>query len=136
MVAKINWNPSHKDIRIFGAVFWVGCALIAGFLYSRELKEAALWVGGAGIGIGVLALLVPLLAKPFYFLWMMIGFVMGSIMSRVILILIFYVVLTPVALVFRLIKRDALRLKKTSESGTYWVEHPVIQDKSSYDHLF
>jgi len=61
----------------------------------------------------------------------------GSIMSRIVMMIIFYLVLTPVAFLFRLVGRDELKIKKPANVlGSYWSDHPAITDKSYYDHLF
>jgi hypothetical protein len=52
-----------------------------------------------------------------------IAFVMGNIMSRVILVIVFYGMFTPMGLLSRLVGRDKLRLKKRG-CNTYWLDAP------------
>jgi hypothetical protein len=51
------------------------------------------------------------------------AFPIGWTMSRVMLGAVFYVVFTPVAMVFRAMGRDALRLRRPAETTTYWTAH-------------
>lgn len=137
MLGKINWKPSSKDMRLFGLVLIAGFGIL-GFLFYRAGRVTpayAIWSTSGAIGL--LALLAPRLAQPFYVIWMAVGFAVGSVVSRVVLLLIFFGVLTPVAFLFRLKGRDALRLKKEpAPTATYWQDHVKITDKTYYERLF
>lgn len=136
MILTINKNPSQRDIRQFAFVFFVGFALIAGIVAWRGRIPLA-W--GMFLSAGVIAALsiaIPLLGKWFFRVWMTIAFVLGSFWSRIILALIFYALITPIALFFRLIRRDALHLKLKKNATSYWVEHPQHFPKTYYDRLF
>lgn len=136
MVAKINWKPSDKEIRTFGLTILIGFGVIAGIFLLRGSAKAAVWIFSCAAGVALLSWTVPPAAKIFYFVWMGFGFVIGSIVSRIVLALIFFAVITPVALFFKLIGRDALFVKKKSfRADSYWQEHPKIEDKSYYEHL-
>ncbi len=136
MTPKINWQPSNTDIRKFGKTVLIGFLIIGALFFWRGRRPVAEIMVGVSAVVAVLSYAVPALAKPFYFVWMGFGFVMGSIMSRVILAIIFYAIISPVALVFRLIGRDELKRKKTSSATTYWEDHPKITDPEYYEHLF
>ena len=137
MLVKINWNPSSVDLRKFGATIIVGFGLISLILLWRGAAEIAKPLFLGALAIGVLALIVPYLSKPFYWAWMGIAFVMGTIVSTLILMLIFYLIFTPIGLLMRLFGRDCLRLKKSSfKGGTYWLKHDDIRKKDYYDRLF
>jgi len=130
MTPKINWKPNHAEIRQFGWVLWAGFALIGGFIWWKGYHDTAKIIWSVTTAISLLALLLPSAAKPFYWVWMGFGFVMGSIMSRVVMGIIFFGLITPIALVFRLKKRDELRLRQEPSRDTYWNEHPVISKEN------
>ena len=66
-----------------------------------------------------------------------LAFVMGTCVSTLILLLIFFLIITPVGLVMKMMGRDALRLKKSRFPGdTYWVPYDEPRDKSYYERLF
>ena len=137
MLAKINWQPSHKDLRIFGLTILIGFAIIGGIGFFFGKIEFAKWAWILSGLVCLLAVTVPPIAKPFYWIWMGIAFVMGSIISFLIVALIYYFIITPVGLFMKIIGRDALKLKKKSFSGnTYWHDHPDISKKESYERLF
>lgn len=132
---KLNLNPSSKDIRLFGLVLLIGFGIIGAlaFKHGKHSLAETMWKGSGAIC--VLALVWPKGARPFYWVWMRLGLVIGFVMSRVVLTLIFYGVVTPIALFFKFKKRDELNLKKPS-GLSFWLDHPVITDKKYYEHLF
>jgi saxitoxin biosynthesis operon SxtJ-like protein len=136
MLLKINKNPSPKELRQFGWTLVIGFALLGGAFFWKAKWHAAYGLWGIGVTLGILAILLPPVAKPLYKLWMGWAWIMGTVVSRVILALLFFGVLTPVALFFRVLKRDALRLKRDPAAGTYWHDHPKIPNRSYYQRLF
>lgn len=137
MIRKINRHPSQIDLRKFGLTILIGFGLIGLAAYHKGAVSAAVWIWSVSTLVMVLSYIAPGLARPVYILWMGIGFVIGTVMSRVVLTVIFFGILTPVALFFRLIGRDALKKYQSSYAEpTYWQPHPKINDKSYYDHLF
>jgi len=135
MTPKINWKPTTKDLRQFGVVIWIGFAILAAIAYWRHHPSVAAWTLIVPGIIGCLAIFAPPMAKPFYWLWMGFGFVLGTIMSRIVLALIYFGLFTPIALFFRLIRRDPLKLRRNERTDSYWQEHPEIH-KADYSRLF
>lgn len=125
-----------KELRGFGWV--VGGVFLAiaalGWYKQWTWFEIPLYIGAPLV---VFAAIVPFILKPFYFAWMALAVVMGFIMTRVILTLFFFLVLTPVGLIFRMIRRDALHRKLDREASTYWIEKKyLIEDRSRYEKVF
>ena len=58
----------------------------------------------------------------------------GFVVSFVLLAVFYFLLLTPVALVFRLIGRDALRRRFDAAAPSYWVPHKTNQDLQRYFH--
>lgn len=132
---RVNWKPEPKALRQFGAVLLIGFALVSAIVWRAGHPRVAAWLAGAAFFIGVLAMVAPRWALPFYWAWMGFGFVVGSVVSRVLLAMNFYLVITPLAVVFRLAGRDALR-RRRPKASTYWVEHPALGDKEYFERLF
>lgn len=130
MIGKVNWNPSRKDLFYFGLVILIGFGVI-GFVF----RGVSTWLWSVAAAVFILSAVLPAAAKPLYFIWMAIGLVIGFVMSRIVMTIIFYLVLTPVSLVFKLKGRDELCRRKQT-GPTYWHDHPVIDDKEYYRHLF
>jgi hypothetical protein len=66
------------------------------------------------------AFLFPGLLKSIYTLWMKLAFILGWINTRLILLVIFYLVVTPVGLVTKLLGIDLLDLRIDKRKVSYW----------------
>ena len=130
-----NKNPTPRELHQFALTLIAGFTIIALLLWWRHRPMAAERVGAAGIAAGILSLLAPSFARALYRLWMAWGHFMGQVTSRLILGLIYFMVLTPVALFFRWRRRDVLKLRRTP-AESYWTKHPSSEGKDSYQHLF
>ena len=126
---KVDWNPSAKKVREFGLIL-LSLSVIAGLWRHWSV------LGPAGAALGVLATALPSsLGLWIYKAWMGVAFVIGSILSPIILGLIYFGLFTPLALIMRLIGRDALRLKRPL-TDTYWTPMNMPDDKTYYERLF
>ena len=118
-LVKLNWKPSSKELRQFGAIFGGGFLLIGlvkyfwiwNWLLERNEKLGLIFIL-IGIVVGAIGLTGTKLALPFYWAWIGIAFVLGNIMSRVVIGLIYYAVITPMSIAARLLGRDKLQIKK------------------------
>ena len=74
--------------------------------------------------IGVIFILfgqfLPTILKPIYLVWMTFAVILGWIMTRVILIVIFYLIVTPTGLIAKLFRHKFLDVTFRAEKDTYW----------------
>jgi len=137
MFIRINWNPSDHELRKFGIAILIGFALIGCLFWWKISLAVAFWIWGISAFAGILALIAPPFSKPIYHVWMGMAFVMGTTISFLIVLTIFYMIITPVGLIMRLFGRDPLKLKKASfAENTYWHEHSDMSLKEIYKRLF
>jgi hypothetical protein len=135
--SDIPRNPSRKMLRQFSALwiaFFGGLALWHGFV--RDHIELAWGMGIAALVVGIAGLVHPPLVRWIFVGWSMAVFPIGWLVSRIVLTVLFYGVFTPVAMLFRLRGRDALRLKRSPEATTYWQSKPVVTDVTRYFQQF
>lgn len=111
--------PSERK---FGFLFVAVFAAIGGYGQFKgwSASAAAAWLA-ASVLVGVITLAAPRLLAPFNRAWFELGQLLGKFVSPVVLLLIFFVLITPVALLARLAGRDALRLKP-SQGSSYWID--------------
>lgn len=133
-LVDINWKPTPHELRKFGVTMIIGFGIFAGLAYWRGHETLALVFACVGAGAGLLGLTGTKLAMLVYLPWMSLAFVMGNIMSRVLVAVFFYGLITPMGLVMRLIGRDKLRRKNTRAS--YWDDLPKSTDKARYERQF
>ncbi|MFK7810026.1 MAG: SxtJ family membrane protein [Saprospiraceae bacterium] len=98
-------NEAYKSIFV----------IVAGFLllYFVFRKEALLYVAAV---IGIAGVASPVLRDLILKVWFQLAEVLGWINSRILLSLIFFLVLTPIALLHRIFSSNPLQLKNDSDS--------------------
>ena len=114
MKIKISSNRS------FGIVFAIVFLLIAFWPILNE-GQIRLWSIIISIIFLILGLLNSKLLKPLNILWFKFGIFLGKIISPLIMGIIFFFVVTPIAVLMRLLKKDLLNLKFTNKTS-YWIE--------------
>ena len=81
----------------------------------------------------IVAFLKPRLFNPFYCMGMKVSYSIGQVISRVMLVLFFLIVLTPIALILRLLGKEVLSLRFRSGKESYWRESKPDHD---FDRMF
>jgi hypothetical protein len=123
--------------RVFGIVF-VGIFLIlAGYGWYKQFSNTWINVFLVLASVFLLCTLIkPKLLRPLNKAWYKLGLFLGRFVSPVVLGILFFIVITPVAIVTRLAGRDALRLRKQS-TDSYWIERkPPGPDSESFKQQF
>ena len=107
--------------RSFGLVFAVVFSLIAMWPLTNDGEQVLWWAFAiAGVFL-VLSLVAPKVLKPLNVLWFKFGLLLHAIVQPFIMGLIFFLTVTPTAFLFRLLKKDPLRLKKQPDAESYWI---------------
>jgi len=123
MNTKINSQTSKKEIRDFGLTFGLFTAILFGGFFPWVFERAyPVWPWYVMVVSGGIALIAPLILKPIYRIWMVVGQVFGWINTRIILGLIFFVVFTPYSLVLKLLDKDLLSRKLDKKIKSYRIE--------------
>jgi hypothetical protein len=125
-------KPTPRALRQFAAA-WLGLFLL---LALRQIFLRHQAVAGAALGAVALVGLAGLL-KPAAVRWLFVGativsFPIGWLISQVVLGIMFYLVLTPVAMVFKLRGRDALQLRREPERSSCWMTREGASDPGRY----
>ena len=122
-------KPGTGELRKFGLIFGVFFILVLGIVIpiigkgiSALFADFSLWPRWpwmAGVGVMVWALVHPaslyLLHRP----WMKFAEVAGWVNTRIIMVLLFYLLILPIGLIMRLFGYDPMRRKFDSQAGTY-----------------
>lgn len=114
-----NIKSEKSDLRKFGITVGVILLIIAGFLFWKE-KVSFQLVLAVGIILFAFGITIPVLLKPVYLVWMIFATILGWLMTRVILSLLFYVIFTPIGLISRLFRKQFLELRWDRSQDTYW----------------
>jgi hypothetical protein len=114
-------RPSENELRSFGVLVGSVFGVIGVWpllFWGGDVRVWGIALGGALILLGGLS---PRVLAPVHKVWMQIGYILGWINTRVLLGLVFYGLITPMGLVFRLMGKDVMRQTMTQDSSTYRV---------------
>ena len=110
---NIKKNISKKQLREFGFLLGLIFPIFIGFLIplisGHSLRIWTLWIG---LPLIIFALIKPSFLRYPYKFWMSLGNILGYINSRLILGIVFFFILQPIALFMRIIGYDPLRKKR------------------------
>ncbi len=119
---KKHQRPDFKE-RSFGVSVGGFLLIVAAVLWWRGRITNAEIVGGIGAVLVVLGLIAPRLLKYPSAAWWKFAMVLGYVNARIILTIAFLVMLTPLSLIWRLIGRDPLAIKRKHWPG--WSPYPA-----------
>ena len=113
--------------RSFGLVFFVVFLLISIYplLHGQNLRFWSLIVAIIFLALG---LLNSKILTPLNKIWFKFGLLLGSIISPIIMSIIFFFVVTPISFVMKILGKDILNLK-LNNNNTYWVEKSGPKNK-------
>ncbi len=118
---KIGSNKS------FGIVFFIVFLIIAIYPLINS-DEIRLWSLCISIIFLVLGLINSKILNPLNKLWFKFGLFLGKIISPLVMGIIFFLVVTPIGLIMRLLNKDLLNLK-FSNTHSYWIEKTEPKSK-------
>ena len=133
----INWKPTDRQLREFAVAALVAAGVVGGILWWKmgdNRISLVLWV------VGPLVALVGLVA-PRSIRWLFLGltlaaFPIGMVIGFVLLSLTYYLVVTPIGLGFRLLRRDLLDRSIDRGATSYWVKRPPRPQPGRYFQQF
>jgi len=123
-----NIKETKKDLNKFGITVG-GALLIIALLFFYFEKPSAIYFGVIGGLLLFTGIIFPLILKPLNKIWMGLAIVLGFFMSRLILTILFYLILTPVALIAKLVGKKFMILKYDKSAKTYWEKRTLINKK-------
>ena len=127
---------SRKSLRKFGWTMAVCLVLLGLALFLKHSSTYRMFLAAGAVFL-VLGQFLPGVLKPVYRLWMGLAFCLGWFNTRLILIAVYYLVVTPIGLAARLLGKDFLNIKLDKSARTYW--HKRESDnipKERYERIF
>ncbi len=125
--------PSNQKFGFFFSVIFFACCLY--FFFNRQLTVSITFGGLSGVFV-LIAWLRPNLLEPLNKAWYLLGIFLGKIVSPLILGIMFFLMITPLAIGMKLAKRDVLFLKKR-KTNSYWIDrNPQGPDSESFKNQF
>lgn len=116
---------SDRELRRFGWVMAAALAALAALLWWRG-RDVWPWIAGLGGAFLVFGTALPRILAPVERAWMALGRAIGEVVSRVVLTVTFYLMITPIGLLMRALGNDPLELEIDEDANSYW--SPVEPD--------
>jgi len=108
---------SDRSFAIVFAIFF----LLIGLLPLRAHHPVRWWSLGLSALFLAIGLLKPGWLHPLNRIWTKLGILLGRVVSPIVTALLFFLVVTPIGVLFRLGKKDPLRLASSRDATTYWI---------------
>jgi hypothetical protein len=125
--------PSNKK---FGWFFSTICTALGIYLHWKFSNYLTLVFFVLAIFFAASAIAAPQLLQPFNKAWFQFGLFLGRFVSPVVLGLLFFLLITPIAIPMRLAGRDALRIKKRNLTSHWLDRQPVGPTPDSFKNQF
>lgn len=120
-----NSKLDNNTLRKFGITMGIAFLLITLLILIRH-RHSILPTSIVSATFFILAALTPILLKPIYIVWMKLAFVLAWINTRLILLIVFYLVFTPMGLAMKLFRVDLLDRKIDKRQQSYWKKKEKI----------
>jgi len=132
---KLRLKEEPKEWRKAAWMSCLGLALLSSLLRWRRVLPVAAW---ELVLCGLAALAVAAAVKPrwfrgYYRFSAKLGFALSQVAGRAVLAVLFFLVVTPLGLVLRMLGKDPLRLRRPKGAESYWSE---ARRESSMEQLF
>ncbi len=126
---------SIKNLRKFGLIVGLIFVLIAlWMLWKNHTPTIRIIFIGFGIFLLISGLVYPRILRPVYQVWMCLALSIGGLISRLILTILFFFVMTPIGLMLKLFGKKMLDIKQKGEKDTYWI--PRTDRKVNYEKMY
>jgi hypothetical protein len=121
----VNWNPPRRQLRQFAVLFLIFIGGLGTVLYFKGkplLVSEILW--NLSWVVCLAGLIYPPLVRPVYVAMMAVALPIGFVVSTILLVIIYYLILTPIGLAMRLFGYDPMRMRRVVGTGSLWIERP------------
>ncbi|MCH8204309.1 MAG: hypothetical protein IID09_04050 [Candidatus Hydrogenedentes bacterium] len=129
-------TSNRKEQRAFGLVMAAAIVIVTliHWLIRGDLATWPFYVSGAFLVLGLAA---PAALKPVFVVWMKFALVLNWIMTRLLLSIVFFLMITPTRLLMRIFSDDPLKRRFEPDAASYW-EEPDEQpdDPARYENMF
>ena len=129
-------KSGKRELRQFGITISLVLFLLGSWLWWTGREEGNTLFIIATLLLS-LSLVLPRILIPLQKLWMTLALLLGWLMTRVILITLYYLVVTPIGLLAKLCGKDFLNRKFDREAQSYWIpKEPSPPGKKKYENQF
>ena len=122
---KRNSNIKISSNRNFGLVFFIVFLIVS--LWPLTYHEPVrIWSAIISSVFLILGLMNSKLLTPLNKLWFKFGMILGAIVSPVVMGVVFFLVVTPIGLIMKIMGKDLLNKKYDKKKRTYWIKRDTL----------
>jgi len=125
--------PSDKKIGYFFSIIFVVLSI---YFYYKNLIILSFCFFLIGLFLIILSIFKPIFIRPLNISWMFLGFLLGKIISPIVLGLLYFLVFTPVSLIQSIFGRDELHLKNNNLLSSWKYRNPIGPSEKSFKQQF
>ena len=111
----------QTSVKSFGILFFI-VFLIIGLWPKISGEELRLWSVIISIIFLVLGLINSKILIPLNKYWIKLGELLGKIIAPIVMMIIYFVIVTPIALLLKIFKKDILKLRLDRKVDSYWIQ--------------
>ncbi len=130
-LVEMNWSPTDRQLRQFGMIALVALPAL-GWLWSGGNLAAIAVTAATGAALAVVGWVYPRGLKPVFIGLTLVTIPIGMVIGELAMAVVFFGLIVPIGLFFRLVGRDALQRKLDREAGSYWQPKKQPRDASAY----
>jgi hypothetical protein len=119
-------DTSRGKLRGFGVTVGLVLAVLS-LIYRKGGGPVPIGLGTVGIVLVLAGLTFPQILLGAYRIWMGFALALGWIVSRIILTILFYLVMTPVSLIARLAGKEFLDVRWNRKRNSYWIDRDTTK---------
>lgn len=116
---SVHGPKTTKDLRRFGLALGSGLTLLGGFLTWRDKAVGPYLLGVAAVLL-VCGAFFPVVLRPLEKVFARVARAVTAVITFVVLVIAFYLVLLPVGLLLRLLRKDLLGLRPEPDRVSFW----------------
>ena len=128
-------KSSRKDLKNFGVTIGFILLMTGVFLFVRE-KDSFIYIFSIGLIFIGLGIINPVALKTMYRIWMTFAIIIGWVMTRVILSVLFYLIISTIGIFARLVGKDFLNLKSKSNESYWNIRNKEYELNQDYEKQF
>ena len=119
-------NVKISSNRSFGIVFFLLFFVIAFWSFRGDFQQIKIIPFIISLIFLILGLINSKLLTPLNKLWLKLGELLGRIIAPIVIAIVFFLVVTPIAIIMRLLGKDLLKKKYDSKNKSYWINREEI----------
>ena len=120
-------NIKISSNRNFGVVFAIFFFIVSMFTLFKD-EDIRIWAVIVAIIFLILGLMNSNILTPLNKVWFKFGILLGSFVSPIVMVIVFFAIVTPTSLIMKVLGKNLLNLKKGNKK-TYWIERSKIESK-------